>query len=220
MPLQQASIKVVLVDDHQLFRKGIAELINSFSNYFVLFEAGSGLQLQQLIKPQNLPDLIIMDVNMPGLDGFGSMEWLRDHFPDIPVLALSMLDEEKTIVKMLKLGVKGYLLKDVHPHELHKAMDTLMQKGFYYSDLVTGKLIHSLHDRDNNSNSALSKLTEKESQFLSLCCSELSYKEIAEQMYISPRTVDGYRDKLFEKLDVKSRVGLVLFAIKNGVINI
>lgn len=112
------------------------------------------------------------------------------------------------------------MLKDVHPHELHKAMDTLMQKGFYYSDLVTGKLIHSLNDKDNNSNSALSKLTQKESQFLSLCCSELSYKEIAEQMYISPRTVDGYRDKLFEKLDVKSRVGLVLFAIKNGVINI
>jgi len=108
----------------------------------------------------------------------------------------------------------------VHPHELHKAMDTLMQKGYYYSDLLTGKLIHSLHDKDNNSNSALSKLTEKESQFLSLCCSELSYKEIAEQMYISPRTVDGYRDKLFEKLDVKSRVGLVLFAIKNGVIKI
>lgn len=101
MPLQQASIKVVLVDDHQLFRKGIVELINSFSNYFVLFEAGSGLQLQQLIKPQNLPDLIIMDVNMPGMDGFGAMEWLKNHFPDIPVLALSMLDEEKTIVKML-----------------------------------------------------------------------------------------------------------------------
>lgn len=220
MPLQKPSIKVVLVDDHQLFRKGIAELINSFPNYFVLFEANNGLELQKLLRPSNLPDLIIMDVNMPGMDGFDSMQWLTDHYPDIPVLALSMLDEEKTIVRMLKLGVKGYLLKDVHPHELHKAMDTLMQKGFYYSDMVTGKLIHSLHDKDDDSHSILSKLTERETKFLSLCCSELSYKEIADQMYISPRTADGYRDKLFEKLEVKSRVGLVLFAIKNGVVNI
>lgn len=221
MPSQKPSIKVALVDDHQLFRKGIAELINSFSNYFVLFEANNGAELQKILHPSNLPDIIIMDVNMPAMNGFESMQWLQDHYPDIPVLALSMLDDENTIVRMLKLGVKGYLLKDAHPRELQHAMDALMKKGFFYSDLVTGKLIHSLNnDKDEHEHSILSALTEREINFLKLCCFELSYKEIADQMYISPRTADGYRDKLFEKLNVKSRVGLVLFAIKNGVTNI
>lgn len=218
MPLQKPSIKVALVDDHQLFRKGIEELINSFSNYYVLFEANNGAELQKILHPSNLPDIIIMDVNMPGMDGFQSMQWLHDHYPEIPVLALSMLDDEKTIVRMLKLGVKGYLLKDAHPHELRDAMNALMKNGFFYSDLVTGKLIHSLNSEpDEMDHSVLSKLTEREIHFLKLCCLELSYKEIADQMYVSPRTTDGYRDKLFEKLNVKSRVGLVLFAIKNGV---
>src|SRR5690606_38474336 len=105
-------------DDHQLFRKGIAELINTFSNYFVLYEAGNGVELQKMIHPSNLPDLVIMDVNMPGMDGFECMEWLSDHYPEIPVLALSMIDGENKIVRMLKLGVKGYLVKDAHPNEL------------------------------------------------------------------------------------------------------
>lgn len=221
MPLQKPSIKVALADDHQLFRKGIAELINSFSHYFVLFEASNGIELQKLLHPANLPDIIIMDVNMPGMDGFQTMQWLYDHYPDIPVLALSMLDDEKTIVRMLKNGVKGYLLKDAHPNELHEAMDALIKKGFFYSDLVTGRLIHSLNDdKESDRLSQLSKLSEREIDFLKLCCSELPYKEIAAQMFISPRTADGYREKLFEKLDIKSRVGLALFAIKNRIVNV
>lgn len=221
MPLRKPSIKVALIDDHQLFRKGIAELINSFSNYYVLFEANSGVELQKILHPANLPDIIIMDVNMPGMNGFESMQWLCDHYPQIPVLALSMLDDENTIVRMLKLGVKGYLLKDAHPRELQDAMDALMKKGFFYSDLVTGKLIHSLNnEKEAHEHLLLSALTEREINFLKLCCCELSYKEIADKMCISPRTADGYRDKLFEKLNVKSRVGLVLFAIKNGMAGI
>ena len=221
MPFQKPSIKVALVDDHQLFRKGIAKLIKRFSNYFVLFEAHDGYELQKLIDPSNLPDIIIMDVNMPGMDGFESMLWLTENYPDIPVLALSMLDNESTILRMLKLGVKGYLLKDVHPNELREAMDALMEKGFFYSDLVTGRLIHSLNNEiDNPDYFELSKLTGKEMNFLSLCCTELTYKEIADKMFISPRTADGYRDKLFEKLNVRTRVGLVLFAVKNKVVEI
>ena len=221
MPIQKPSIKVALVDDHQLFRKGIAELINSFNHYFILFEANGGIELQQKLKPGNIPDIILMDVSMPGMDGFKTMEWLCKEHKNIPVLVLSMLDDEETIVGMLKHGVKGYLLKDSHPHELHNAMDTLIKKGFYYSDMVTGRLIHNLQDNvQEKENGHLSCLTEKEINFLKLCCSELSYKEIASQLFISPRTADGYRDKLFEKLDIKSRVGLVLFAIKNGLVTV
>ena len=128
MSNEKKSVKVALVDDHQLFRKGIAELINSFANYFILFEASNGIELQKMIHPANLPDIIIMDVNMPGMNGYDSMQWLSDHYPDIPVLALSMLDGESTILRMLKLGVKGYLVKDCHPNEMRDAMDALMKK--------------------------------------------------------------------------------------------
>lgn len=221
MSSHKPTIKVVLVDDHQLFRKGIAELINSFNQYFVLYEASSGIELQEKLNPDNIPDIIIMDVNMPGMDGFKTMQWLCKHYQSIPVLVLSMLDDEDTIVRMLKYGVKGYLLKDAHPHELHNAMDTLINKGFYYTDLVTGRLIHSLQDsKENQENNPNHKLSEKEINFLKFCCSELSYKEIADKLFISPRTADGYRDKLFEKLDIKSRVGLVLYAVKNGIVSL
>ena len=221
MPYQNPSIKVALVDDHQLFRKGLAELINSFPHYIVFIEAANGVELQKIIHPQNLPDIIIMDVNMPGMDGFEAMQWLHNYYPVIPVLALSMLNDENTIIRMLKLGVKGYLVKDAHPNELHDAMNALIKNGFFYTDFVTGKLIHSLNnDKENNNHSVSSDLTEREINFLRLCCSELSYKEIAEQLYVSPRTVDGYRENLFEKLNVKSRAGLILFTIKNGIVTV
>jgi DNA-binding NarL/FixJ family response regulator len=210
---QKASIKVTLVDDHQLFRKGIAELINSFPHYHVLSEANNGIEMQKDLKPALLPDIIIMDVNMPGMDGFQTMTWLQDHYPQISVLALSMLDDEQTIVRMLKLGVKGYLLKDAHPTELHEALNALHKKGFYYTDFITGRLIHSISD--SAANESLPDITEREMAFLILCCSEKSYKEIADELFLSPRTVDGYRDKLFEKLHVRSRTGLVLYAIKS-----
>jgi two-component system, NarL family, invasion response regulator UvrY len=222
MNYPKPSIKVMLVDDHQLFRRGLAGLINSFPHYMVCMEASNGIELQKIIHPARLPDVIIMDINMPGMDGFKTMEWLKDHYPQIPVLALSMLNDEITIVRMLKLGIKGFLVKDAHPNELHDALNTLAKKGFFYNDFVTGKILTSLdkNDENNNAGASLSSLTGKEINFLCLCCTELAYREIAEQLSITPRAVEGYRERLFEKLDVTSRVGLVLFAIKNGLVKI
>jgi DNA-binding NarL/FixJ family response regulator len=132
-----------------------------------------------------------------------------------------MYDDENAIIRMLKSGAKGYILKDSHPSELKAALEAIISKGFYHSELVSSKLINTINNLDNPENSTAKQmlgLNEREVEFLKLVCTEMTYKEIAEQMNVSVRTVDGYRDGLFDKLDCKSRVGLVLFAIKNGIV--
>jgi DNA-binding NarL/FixJ family response regulator len=131
-----------------------------------------------------------------------------------------MYDTDNSIIRMLKNGVKGYILKDSDPAELKMALESVIRKGFYYSETVTGKLIRTLNTLDTIDNRVrhMFALNERELEFLKLACTECTYKEIAEQMYLSPRTIDGYRDTLFEKLSVKTRVGLVLYAIRNGIV--
>ena len=133
-----------------------------------------------------------------------------------------MYDNETSIIRMLKCGAKGYILKDSEPAELKAAIHALMDKGFYYSDLVSGKLMHAINNLDDDSDGlkSLVPLNDRETEFLKLACSELTYKEIADKMFVSPRTIDGYRDALFEKLNIKTRVGLVMYAIKNGIVNV
>ena len=212
-------IKVALADDHILLRNGLAGLINSFDDYTVIFEADNGADFQKKIQKGNEPELVLMDINMPGMDGFATAEWLRQNYPLTKVLALSMYDNENSIIRMFKAGAKGYILKDSEPAELKTALDSIMQKGYYYSELVTGKLIHSINISNQNGNgNKTNQLNDRETEFLKLAATELTYKEIAEKMNLSPRTIDGYRDALFEKLELKSRVGLVLYAIKNGIV--
>jgi len=212
-------IKVALADDHILLRNGLAGLINSFDDYTVIFEADNGADFQKKIQKGNEPELVLMDINMPGMDGFATAEWLRQNYPLTKVLALSMYDNENSIIRMFKAGAKGYILKDSEPAELKAALDSIMQKGYYYSELVTGKLIHSINTSNQNGNgNKTNQLNDRETEFLKLAATELTYKEIAEKMNLSPRTIDGYRDALFEKLELKSRVGLVLYAIKNGIV--
>mgnify|MGYP001287641660 CR=1 FL=1 len=223
MPPIAKPIKLALVDDHTLFRKGLISLIEIVNIPFtILFEAGNGKELQQKITKEKEPDIILMDVNMPGMDGFASVQWLKDHFPLVKVLVISMIEKEETIVRMLKLGVKGYLCKDVEPKELGEALQAVMNKGFYYTDFITGKLVHSLQNDnpDNPHSSSLAQLNERERDFLQLACSEMTYNEIAARMFLSPKTIDGYRNALFEKLNVKTRVGLALFAVKHGLVSL
>jgi len=190
-------------------------------DYEILFEADNGLDLQTKIDAENPPDIFLMDVNMPDMDGFATVNWLREHFPLAKVLVVSMIENEEIIVKMLKLGVKGYLCKDVEPQTLGDALRAIKNKGFYYTDYITGKLVHSLQfPESNDSSQSTVQISEKERTFLNLACSEMTYNEIASKMFLSPKTIDGYRNSLFEKLEVKSRVGLVLFAIKNGYVDL
>jgi DNA-binding NarL/FixJ family response regulator len=213
---------LALVDDHRLFRKGLMSLIDLINDeYEILFEADNGLDLQTKIDAKNPPDIYLMDVNMPDMDGFATVNWLRENFPLSKVLVVSMIENEEIIVKMLKLGVKGYLSKDVEPQTLSEALRAIKNKGFYYTDYITGKLVHSLQfPETNDSSQSTVQISEKERIFLKLACSEMTYNEIAGKMFLSPKTIDGYRNSLFEKLEVKSRVGLVLFAIKNGYVDL
>jgi DNA-binding NarL/FixJ family response regulator len=210
---------VVLVDDHVLLRHGLANLIHNFGEYAVLFEARNGRDFISQLKPRCLPELVLLDVNMPEMDGYETALWLKRNQPDIKILALSMYDTDNSIIRMIKNGAKGFILKDIEPPELKIALDAVINKGFYYSEMVTGKLIHTINslDEPEQYTHTLLTLNEREIEFLKLACSEFSYKEIAKQMYLSPRTIDGYRDALFEKLKVKTRTGLVLYAIRNGV---
>jgi DNA-binding NarL/FixJ family response regulator len=215
-------VKVALADDHILLRNGLAGLINGFDGYTVLFEANNGQDLMNTLDTNNLPNLVLLDINMPVKDGFETALWLKQNHPDIKVLALSMYDNETSIIKMLRNGAKGYLLKDTAPKEFKTALDAVMSKGFYYSEMVTGKLIHAVNNMDEpqQQKNSFSKLNEKETEFLKLACTEMTYKEIADKMFLSPRTIDGYRDALFEKLNVKTRVGLVMYAIKTGLVQV
>ena len=210
---------IVLTDDHILLRNGLAGLLKNIG-HTVLFEADNGKDLIEKLTPHNLPDIILMDISMPEMDGCEATEWVRHNFPEIKVMALSMYSSESSIIRMLKCGAKGYILKDCSPPELEGAINALMNHGFYYSELLNGKLINAINKMGDSDNDIhrLVQLHEKETEFLKMSCTEFTYKEIAEKMSVSPRTVDSYRDSLFEKLHVKTRIGLVMYAVKNGIV--
>lgn len=212
---------VALVDDHALIRNGLAGLINTFDGYNVLFQASNGQEFIDMLKSTMLPNLVLMDINMPKKDGYETTLWLKNNYPDVKVLALSMYDNESAIIRMLKCGARGYILKDAEPGDLKRALDDIMNKGFFYSDLVTGHLIHTMQKMDESAEIRTTfNLSDREVEFLKLICTELTYKEIADKMFVSPRTIDGYRDALCEKLNVKTRVGLVIYAIKNNIVTL
>jgi DNA-binding NarL/FixJ family response regulator len=211
---------IALVDDHTLLRKGLANLLTE-AGHQVLLEADNGKEfIEKLQTLKTQPEVILLDINMPQMDGYETASWIRYTYPDIKILALSMYDDETAIIRMLRNGARGYILKDAEPSELKAAIENIVKKGFHHSDMVTARLIHTINNLDNPQHSLKNTigLNDKEIEFLKLASTELTYKEIAEKMFLSPRTIDGYRDALFEKLNIKSRVGLVLFAIKNGIV--
>jgi DNA-binding NarL/FixJ family response regulator len=213
---QNKKIKVAITDDHTLLRNALARVVNSFDGYTVLMEADNGKDLQNKIMQHLVPDIVLLDVNMPQMDGFETTHWLRKNYPYIKILALSMLSDERTIIKMFRLGATGYLLKNTDAEELKKALDAVVSRNVYLSEYVSAKLVSGLH-KDSEEIIKPVLLNEREKDFLRLACTELTYKDIAEKMNLSPRTVDDYRQSLFNKLKVHSRVGLVLYAIRNGI---
>ncbi|MCK8479000.1 response regulator transcription factor [Psychroserpens algicola] len=208
---------VIIVEDHILLSQAIAGLVNSFDNFEVPYICKNGKELLTQLKNSNtLPEIVLMDVNMPILNGIETTKIIKKEYPQISVIALSVEGNDETIIKMLKAGAKGYLLKDVEKEVLETALKEVLETGYYHTKNVANILINSLNDEGPSEN----KLKEREIEFIKLVCSELTYKEIAEKMFLSPKTIDGYRDTLFQKLHIKNKIGLVLYAIKNKIVNL
>jgi DNA-binding NarL/FixJ family response regulator len=210
---------IAVVDDHAMFRKGLTALISLFPSYEVVLEAANGRELIDKLDPKKLPDIVLMDINMPEMDGYASTEWLHNNYPEVRVLALSTMDAETSIIKMIKSGAKGYILKDADTEELQLGFDEVMNRGYFYNETITRKVMQSITQLvdGKNKTGTFIHLTDRETEFLKLSATELSYKEMAEKMFVSVRTVEGYRDALCEKLELKTRVGLAMYAVKNGL---
>jgi two-component system, NarL family, invasion response regulator UvrY len=216
MDAKNKRIKVALADDHELIRKGIADLLTK-NGIEVIADADNGKALIEAIE-NNLPDIVLMDINMPVLDGPHATEIISKKFPSVKVIALSVFDDDVNVIRMLRSGARGYMLKNSKITELLKAIEDIYTSGYHFSDLVSSSMMQSLRPSKSAPESPI-RLTERESEFLKFCCTEMTYKEIGNAMFVSPRTAEGYGKILCEKYGLKSRVGLVLFAIKNKLVD-
>lgn len=213
-------ISIAIADDHYLVAEAISNLVQKFDNYEVLFVAGNGRDLLNRLQRGPIPDIALVDLNMPEMDGFETTSQLRQLHPTVRVLALSMTDREEHIVRMIRSGARGYLLKDCRQSELRRALDDVTTKGFYYSDFLTHQLIRSMNLPEATGSVSYFNLNKREYNFLKWACSELTYNQIADKMCVSPRTVDGYREAVFEKMGVRTRVGMALEAVRKGLVEL
>lgn len=206
---------VVIVDDHTLLSQAISAMVNTFNKFKVLYTCKNGQELVDKFSasPKNIPDIVLMDINMPVMNGIEATHWISENHESVHVMALSVEDADATILKMLKAGAIGYLLKDTEKGVLENALKEIVENGFYHSKKVTTLLMQSLTGAGKTD----IDFKENELTFMKLACTEMTYKEIADKMSLSPKTIDGYRDNLFTKLNVKNRVGLVMYAVKHKI---
>lgn len=207
-------IRIALVDDHVVLRNSLGLMLEKIPGYEIVLEADNGLHLIRLLKEKPIPDILLLDITMPGMDGGETARWLKQEYPEIKILVVTMLKSDPAIIQLIKKGARGYLLKDCEPAELITAINAVYETGYYYNELFTPamKAQSLLHNHTS--------LSTREITFLKWACTDLTHKEIAVEMQVSPRTIDGYRDSLFRKLNVTSRVGIVVYALKNGFIQL
>lgn len=212
------TIRIAIADDHVMMRNAISTVISSFPDFKVIIEADNGKELiEQIEKSDLLPDICILDIGMPVMDGYETARQIKAKWNDeIRILALSMYNHEFSVIKMLKNGANGYLLKGADLNELNKALKDIYHKGYYSSELVASNFFQMIRQAENDD--SLYKINEKEMQFLALCCTDMNYKEIAREMALGTRTIETYRNTLFDKLGLNSRIGLVMFAINSGIV--
>jgi two-component system, NarL family, invasion response regulator UvrY len=216
----KAPIKIGLVDDHVLLREALAGVIRSFEGFTISLLADNGREFTQIINQTNKPDILLLDLSMPEMDGHETAYWIAKNYPEIKVLVLTMYDAD-SLVHLISVGVRGFLKKDITPSELKYAFQCIVDNGTYCSPTITSRLFNLMKNQGSKKTAwGTVILSENEITFLKFVATEMTYKEVAQKMQISPRTVDNYRDALFLKLNVKSRVGLAMYAIKSGIVTI
>lgn len=214
-------IKLAIADDHKIFRNGLKATLEDHPGFDLILEASNGKQLIGMLT-EAAPDVILMDIKMPEMDGIQTTTLVKQKYKNIKVLALSMFNEDKYIVDMMKAGASGYLLKNAEPEEIIEAISTVYHKDYYFNEHLSITLIKQLAGNTGAQQAAhsLADFNEREIEVLRLVCQEYSNQEIADKICLSVRTVEGYRARLFEKTRSKNLVGLVIFAVRTGIINI
>ncbi|HWJ30214.1 MAG TPA: response regulator transcription factor [Flavisolibacter sp.] len=216
--MSDSTTTIAIVDDHKIFCDSLASLINDLEGFTVTWTAEDGEKaIAKLNVDTDLPNILLLDINMPRKNGLEVAEWLFQHNKTVHILALTMENDEANIIKMLQFGVRGYLLKSISAEELYAALQSVMKYGFYYTPLVTKQIGHQLAQKNNPQ---IPELKDREKELLQLMCTDLSYTEIAQRMFLSESTVDTYRARLFEKFDVKNRIGLLLKANNLGLVKL
>jgi DNA-binding NarL/FixJ family response regulator len=217
--METPRIRIAIVEDHRLFRQSMVRLLNSIYGFMVLFEAANGAELMlQLETILEMPDIILMDVQMPIMNGIEATDLLRMKFPTIKIIILSMLDHGDLLSQLMSKGISGFLTKNVDINIILLALNAAMKNEIFYS--ITGNSLVKVPYENNSNINSKPLLTLHQKIFLTFCVSNLTYKEIAGQMNISIKTADRYRDDLFQKLNVKNRVELSLYAIRTGQVNL
>ena len=213
--------KGAVVDDHQLVRTGLVQMVQALPGWEVTIEAANGKDFIDQTNLLSPPDIVLLDIRMPIMDGYETALWIRSHLPETRVLIVSMVSREPAVIRMLRLGIYGFITKDTNTAELHQALKRIKQKQFHVNELVGNRIFHYFSDNTTEQlPDEKNDITDREFIFLRKCCSELTYRQIAKEMHVSPRTIDTYRDHLFEKLQVRTRVGLVIYALRSGLIEV
>jgi len=214
-------IKIAIADDHKLFREGLRFLMDQMDDLEVVFEASNGKELLEQMENHE-PDVLLLDLDMPEVDGLEALKQLRPKFPNLGIIILTMHSDSKMVAYLMELGANSYLLKDTSPEEFRKAISSVIQEGFYFNKMVSQAMLTGLKGQSKKKPTLndTETLTTREIEVLELICQEYTAKEIAEKIFISHRTVEGHRKNLIEKLGVKNTAGLIVKAIKEGIIEV
>ncbi|HWK06581.1 MAG TPA: response regulator transcription factor [Puia sp.] len=211
-------INIAIADDHLIFRSGLKKCLEFSAEVTIVSEAADGKELLRQLAAQKT-DIVLTDIHMPVMDGIEATRYIREFYPEVKVLALSMSEEEETIVKTIQAGANGYLVKTADPEEIVRAIGCIIESGYYFNKYVSAAMARQLSRKNETPGlQPRDDLNFREKEVLKLVCEERTNIEIARQLFVSPRTVEGYRSRLIEKSGARNIAGLVLFAIRIGII--